>query len=186
MTTLPAGAEGPRIAKDIIMDVIQCAGFDLTALGNFLEGCRTDSKSLSGMALMITHPLCIEKPRPPVESTRRSLALCQPTPALGTTLRKTIQRLTSEPIVDKPRLLIKSTDLVGTFLEHHCMQQKKIDVVSMGLLTHQGGFSVSVCARCGGRSEVVSNSESTFAGSRWKTWEKTWRARCICGGLWAH
>ncbi|KZP19504.1 hypothetical protein FIBSPDRAFT_955383 [Athelia psychrophila] len=167
MVSLPAGAEGPRIAKDVLMNIVACSGFDLTALCTFLAGCVEESTSF------------------PVEETRRSLAVCQPTSAIGISLRKTIQKLTSERIIDKPRLLIKPSDIVGTSLEQQT-RQKGTDVVSMGLLARHGGFSVNVCARCGGKSEVTNNPDGTFAGARWKTWEKTWKARCVCGGLWAH
>lgn len=49
MTALSARAEGAHIAKDILVDVVECAGFDIDVICSFLAKCVQDSKSISGM-----------------------------------------------------------------------------------------------------------------------------------------
>lgn len=116
------------------------------------------------------------------------MALCQPTPALGISLRKTIQKLSDGSIIDKPRLLIKSSDLVDanskTPIDHYIKERSR-DAVSMGLLAQRG--AISICTRCGGKSEVGSNSiVAGHTSLRWRAWERVWASRCVCGGLWTH
>ncbi|KAG2158212.1 uncharacterized protein EDB93DRAFT_1238009 [Suillus bovinus] len=91
-------------------------------------------------------------------------------------------------IPDRPRLFIKSSDLVDGFANLSASDRPVgddpgMDVVTKGrLLTQKAGL---LCLRCGGRSQV--GGEVMVAGRsspRWKTWERMWAARCICGGSW--
>lgn len=123
-----------------------------------------------------------------MDDALRSLALCQPTTALRGTLRRAIEKLTDGTIINKPRLFVKSSDLVdGTsrmsFVERPTKGKK--DIVSKALLAQCG--VTPLCMRCGGQSEV--GGDIVVAGNislRWRAWEKVWTLRCICGGLWAH
>ncbi|EGO18642.1 hypothetical protein SERLADRAFT_418835 [Serpula lacrymans var. lacrymans S7.9] len=96
----------------------------------------------------------------------------------------------SSSAINKPHLFIKASDLVDELsklsklsISGQNTKEKDIDVITKGLLLRHG--SGITCLRCGGRSEVT--SEVNAAGRisrRWRAWEKTWLARCICGGLW--
>ena len=61
--------------------------------------------------------------------------------------------------------------------------EQKMDVVTKGvLLRHSPGL---LCLRCGYRSEI--GGEVSIAGHvslKWRTWEKMWASRCVCGGTW--
>lgn len=58
MASLPAGAEGPRIAKDVLMNIVACSGFDIVALCTFLDGCVEESASFSGvLSILAVHRL---------------------------------------------------------------------------------------------------------------------------------
>jgi len=106
---------------------------------------------------------------------------------MSVSLRKVIGKLTNTSIINKPRLFVKSSDLVDGIsrmsLAEHPGKGKDRDIVSKALLAHRG--ITSVCVRCGGQSE--GGSDISVAGHislRWRTWEKLWTVRCICGGLW--
>lgn len=122
-----------------------------------------------------------------VDDARKSLACCQPTPAMTGSLRQIIQKLTSSSVIDKPRLFIKPSDLVDGFsglsLVDRPSKEKAKDVVSKGLLVQHG--VTSVCLRCHGETKVRGEVGVGHISLRWRTWEKIWAARCICGGLWA-
>jgi hypothetical protein len=115
--------------------------------------------------------------------------MCQPTSAMGASLRKAIGRLTDASIINKPLLFIKSSDLVDGIsrmsLIEHPNKEKGRDIVSKALLSQRG--ITSICMRCGGQSEV--GGDVNVAGHislRWSAWERVWTIRCVCGGLWAH
>jgi len=163
-------AENEQIARDVLVDLVDCSGFDIEALCLFLAECIQDAKDT------------------PVNDLLRSLALCQPTPAMSVSLRKIVDKLTNASIINKPRLVVKSSDLVDgisrmSFVERPS-KEKHRDIVSKVLLASRG--ITSVCMRCGGQSEVGGDvSVAGHISLRWRAWEKMWTTRCICGGLWA-
>lgn len=106
---------------------------------------------------------------------------------MDSNLRQIIQKLTSTSVIDKSRLFVKSSDLVNGIsalsLVDRPSKENAMDVVSKGLLAQ--GASVIRCMRCRGESEV--GTGVVIAGHtslRWKTWERAWAVRCICGGPW--
>jgi hypothetical protein len=114
--------------------------------------------------------------------------MCQPTSAMGASLRKAIERLTDASIINKPLLFIKSSDLVDgisrMILVEHPNKEKGRDVVSKALLSQRG--ITSICMRCGSQSEVGGDNVAGHISLRWRVWERVWTVRCVCGGLWAH
>jgi hypothetical protein len=109
-------------------------------------------------------------------------------PAQYEHLKKIIRSLTTSSAIDKPRLFIKSSDLVDGFTnlstsDRPAGDDPGMDVVTKGMLLKQN--PALLCLRCGRRSQV--GGEVTVAGRvspRWKTWERMWATRCICGGSW--
>ena len=106
-------------------------------------------------------------------------------------LIQSIQTIIQSPtILNKATLFIKPFDLVDG-VSRLCIgnQQKETerDVVTKGVLFSRG--STDTCLRCGGVTEVVKDALSQTTAikspSRWRTWEKMWMLRCICGGPWS-
>jgi hypothetical protein len=119
-------------------------------------------------------------------NSRRSLSLCQPTPAMHLYLGRTIARLIRSSILNKPLLFIKPDDLVDgvTCLSLDLKIDNTQDVVSKRTLNGQG--PALSCLRCGGKSEIGRAFEVGGRSSiRWWTWEKMWMVYCICGGSWS-
>ncbi|KII88403.1 hypothetical protein PLICRDRAFT_41563 [Plicaturopsis crispa FD-325 SS-3] len=164
-----AKAENAQIAKDVLVDLVDYSGVDISALHGAL-GQVLEMKSL------------IEAD--PVEA-RRSLVMCQPTPAMGAHLRAALEKVTVSPVINKPRLFVKPSDLVDGVAAMTLDSPKggDRDVVTHALLTNRG--PALVCVRCAGKSQI--GSDVSIAGHislRWRTWERIWTTRCVCGGLW--
>ncbi|KIJ69307.1 hypothetical protein HYDPIDRAFT_185128 [Hydnomerulius pinastri MD-312] len=170
LSSLTAKGENSQIARDILLDLIGCSGLNLKGLEDVFKGALLDLRSIPGDELKL------------------SLAKCHPVPAQHAPLRKIIQTLYSSTSIDKPRLFIKPADLVDGFtslsMSDHPQKDQDRDVVTKGLLLRRGPGLV--CLRCGHRSEV--GGEVSVAGHislRWRSWEKMWMSRCVCGGAWA-
>jgi len=111
-------------------------------------------------------------------------------PAQYDQLKKIVRSLTTSSAIDKPRLFIKSSDLVDGFANLTVSDRPPgddpgTDVVTKGVLLKQNPGLL--CIRCGRRSQI--GGEVMVAGHlspRWKTWERIWAARCICGGAWVN
>ncbi|OBZ75808.1 hypothetical protein A0H81_04306 [Grifola frondosa] len=167
-----AKGENSQIAKDVLIDVIDGCGANLDILGPVLSDVLRDTKTLS------------------VDDLRRSLVSCCPVPALRVHMRKEVDRVLNSKVIDRPRLFVKPGDLIDgisciSMVEHH-IKEKDMDIVSKGLLLHSK--SGNLCLRCGGKSEVLveGTGEAGDASLRWRTWEKAWTRRCVCGGTWIH
>lgn len=48
LRSLTAGGENAQIARDVLLDLVDCCGVDLEALGSLLESVAEDVKSLPG------------------------------------------------------------------------------------------------------------------------------------------
>lgn len=125
------------------------------------------------------------------DDARKSLASLRPSRESSTLLRKVISKIAGAQVIDKPRLFIKSSDLVDGVLglsitDSSATKSTERDVVTKGILPKQK--PPIVCLRCSGKSELgISISPANGHGSiRWAAWEKTWIGRCICGGLWSN
>jgi len=165
---LSVRGENAQIARNVLVDLVDCSGLNLSSLNSLLAECLRDAQSLSA------------------EDAKRSLACCEPTPAMDINLRQIIQKLTSTSVIDKSRLFVKPSDLVeslsGLSLVDRPSKEKAKDVVSKGLLAQRG--STTICLRCRGESEVGGVTVAGHSSLRWKTWERVWTVRCICGGPW--
>jgi len=170
--SLPAGGENSQIAKEVLVDLVDCSGVDLTSLITALEEVYER----------------VQNHDP--QQCRKALAACQPTATMRNDLIQTIQTITQSPtILNKATLFIKPFDLVdGVTCLSIGSQQKETekDVVTKGVLFSRG--SIDTCLRCGGVTEVVkdalSQATSMKSPSRWRTWERMWMLRCVCGGSW--
>ena len=189
MGSLPAGGENSQIAKEVLVNLVGCSGIDLTGLIAALEEVleRVQNLDRESLYFVSSLPVCCKIPL--AQQCRKALAACQPTATMQLDLIQTIQTITQSPtILNKATLFIKPFDLVDG-VTRLCIgsQQKESDrdVVTKGVLLSQG--STDICLRCGGVTEVVKDalSQSTSIKSlRWRTWEKLWMLRCICGGSW--
>jgi hypothetical protein len=167
---MTAKRENSQFARDTMLDLVSSSGLDLKVLEDILSTAIPEASAI------------------PVEEIMASFAEGHPVPAQYDQLKKTIRSITTSSAIDRPRLFIKSSDLVDGFANLSASDRPVgddpgIDVVTKGrLLTQNTGL---LCLRCGGRSQV--GGEVIVAGHsspRWKTWEKMWAARCICGGSW--
>jgi hypothetical protein len=170
LASMTAKRENSQFARDTMLDLVSSSGLDLTVLEDILSTSIPEASAI------------------PVEEIMASFAEGHPVPAQYDQLKKTIRSITTSSAIDRPRLFIKSSDLVDGFANLSASDRPVgddpgIDVVTKGrLLTQNTGL---LCLRCGGRSQV--GGEVIVAGHsspRWKTWEKMWAARCICGGSW--
>ncbi|PBK78348.1 hypothetical protein ARMSODRAFT_947241 [Armillaria solidipes] len=168
--SLTTRGENSQIARDVLVDLVDCSGVDLNALDPLLDEFILKSKGIE------------------VEETRRSFALCEPTTSMEPRLQENVKRLCESGVISKSRLYIKPHELIDGFenlsLEGPRKEQDK-DVVSKGVLMKRQ--PCVRCLRCDGLSEAAKDGTRSGAGSvslRWRTWERKWVPGCVCGGLW--
>jgi hypothetical protein len=186
---LSARGENAQIARDVLVELIDCSGFDIDALCVLLAECIQDANNIPGPPSLLHMTLDSGLTSTLANDALRSLALCQPTSAMSVSLRKSIQKLTDSSVIDKPRLFLKSSDLVDGIsrmsLVERPSKEKRRDIISKALLAQRG--ATLVCIRCGGQSDV--GGDTNVAGHvslRWRAWERVWTVRCTCGGTWIH
>jgi hypothetical protein len=184
--SLPAGGENSQIAKEVLVDLVDYSGVDLTALISALENIIERVQSLDRELLISCAFLPVYYKASLVQQCRKALAACQPTAAMQHDLIQSIQTITQSPtILNKATLFIKPFDLVDGVSRLCIGSQRKEterDVVNKGVLSSRG--STDICLRCGGVTEIVKDATSVKMPSIWRTWEKRWMLRCICGGSW--
>ncbi|KAJ7095311.1 hypothetical protein B0H15DRAFT_967571, partial [Mycena belliarum] len=164
--SLSASEENSQIAKNVLVDLIDCSGVDLSALEPLLSELLVEAKKFG------------------VEETRRSLAQCEPVGLMRPHIRNAVSKVTSAPVVDKSRLFIKPFKLMdgGPQLFDGRKDRDK-DVISKGIISGRG--QGVICLRCGGHSEVGGNSITGGHTSKvWQAWERMWAKHCVCGGDW--
>lgn len=166
--SLSAGGENSRIARDVLVDLVDCSGVDFEALYPVIEEIVQKSK---------THDSRV---------CRKALASLQPPMTMHPQLAEAVQMLTQSSILNKSTLFINPLDLVDGIARlsvHNQRKGKDKDVVTKGALSiHTSSVS---CLRCSGKSNLGSKSLSQDKISfSWRTWENMWVSRCICGGLW--
>lgn len=188
--SLSARGENAQIAKDVLVDLVDCSGVDL---GLLLEVLR-DAKGVSGMyQLFEESETVIEVDNGTAEDSRRSLAHCRPTPETYSFLQETIQKLQASPsVADKTRLFVKPYELVDGLARLSVAERKdkQRDVVSKGMLVGHG--PIRTCVRCAGKSVAGTGDGNVAAeylsskrlSSKWLAWERMWLRRCVCGGSW--
>ncbi|KAJ7449889.1 hypothetical protein FB451DRAFT_1052547, partial [Mycena latifolia] len=164
--SLSASEENSQIAKNVLVDLIDCSGVDLNALEPLLSDLLVETKKFG------------------VEETRRSLALCEPTSLMRPHISNAIAKVASASVIDKPRLFIKPFELMdGVPQVFDGRKDRAKDVISKGAPSGRG--QGVICLRCGGHSEIGGNI--TMAGhtsKAWQAWERMWSKHCICGGAW--
>jgi len=155
-----------------LVDLVDCSGVDLTELIIALEEIHERVQGFD------------------TQQHRKALAACQPSTTMHHDLIQSIQTITESPtLLNKATLFIKPFDLLDGVARlsvgSHWKETEK-DVVTKGVLFSRGW--TDTCLRCGGVTEVVKDALSQVTTmklpSRWRTWEKTWTLRCICGGSW--
>jgi len=164
---LSAKGENAQIAKDVLMDAIDCSGIHLDA-----------------MVPLLTEVIQIPVKVPP-DILRRCMVLCAPTPSVLPYLKQSVERIVNSKVIDRPKLFIKASDLVDgvsqmSLTDHH--KVKDTNVVTKGLLLSRG--AEMCCVRCGGKSELGDGKAAGHVSRRWRQWEMIWSTRCICGGGW--
>ncbi|KAJ7109456.1 hypothetical protein C8R44DRAFT_986432 [Mycena epipterygia] len=166
IASLSASEENSQIAKDVLVDLVDCSGVDLAALEPLLSELLVEAKKFS------------------VEETRRSLAMCEPTSLMRAHIRNAIDKVAFAPVVDKPRLFIKPSELMDGVPQVFDGRKDRVkDVISKGPLS--GRAQGVICLRCGGISEVGGSIGVTgHSSSSWRAWERMWAKRCICAGAW--
>ncbi|KAK0463953.1 uncharacterized protein EV420DRAFT_1264492 [Desarmillaria tabescens] len=174
--SITARGENSQIAKDVLVDLVDCSGVDLNALDPLLDEFILKSKDIE------------------VEETRRSFASCEPTISMEPQLQANVRRLCESGVISKSRLYIKPHELIDGFenlsLEGPRKEQDK-DVVSKGVLMKRQ-LCVQ-CLRCDGLSEAAKDAprsakdaqrSGASSSDRWRTWERKWVPGCVCGGSW--
>lgn len=163
-----AKAENAQIARDILLDAVDCSGLNLEGLESVF---RTSLGEVS----------CI-----PGEDARLSLAKCHPIAVQHDYLKGLVQTLFTSSAINKPRLFIKPADLVDGFvslsISEPPQKEQGRDIVTKGLLMKCGVWLT--CLRCGHHSDV-SGEVGVDVSLAWRSWERTWMSECVCGGVWA-
>ncbi|KAG2157205.1 hypothetical protein DEU56DRAFT_763462 [Suillus clintonianus] len=170
LASMTAKRENSQFARDIMLDLVSSSGLDLKVLEDILSTAIPEASAI------------------PVEEVMASFAEGHAVPAQHDQLKKTIRSLTTSSAIDKPQLFIKSFDLVDGFASLSASDSPPgddpgTDVVTKGVLSTQNPGLL--CLRCGRRSQVGGEViDAGHSSPRWKTWERMWAARCICGGSW--
>ncbi|KAG6810190.1 hypothetical protein H0H92_012954 [Tricholoma furcatifolium] len=134
--SLTARGENAQIARDVVIDLINNSGIDISALISQLEDTRQELRALDR------------------ENCRRALVSCRPTCDMHSLLSKTIRNvMTNASIITKPTLFIKPHDLVDGLsnLSDAPKKGKDRDVVTKGILVNIATM-VGLAVRYGGRS----------------------------------
>ncbi|KXN86898.1 hypothetical protein AN958_09493 [Leucoagaricus sp. SymC.cos] len=180
-----ARVEKSQIAKDLLVDMVDCSGIDLEGLETILDG---SVQSVEALPRLLSFPCAlIELTSIAAGDCRTALASCQPTQSLRSHLSVIVNKITDTPnVLNKTMLFIRAEDLVDAVVNLSIGAQKKYrdeDTITKGVVMTQDPHLT--CSRCGGSSNVAFDSQSQgHASDRWRIWQKMWTLRCICGGLW--
>ncbi|KAI6150464.1 hypothetical protein BKA82DRAFT_4116006 [Pisolithus tinctorius] len=169
LNSMTARGESGQMARDTLLDVVDYSGLNLEALEDIFRNVHKEVSAIPG------------------EQTRSSLARCHPVPAQHHELQKIVHMLSSSTAINKSRLFIKPSDLVDGFtnlsISAPPWKEQGKDVVTKAQLIRRG-IGVT-CLRCGQESEVVGEvGLPRHVLSMWRSWERTWMTRCVCGGSW--
>lgn len=181
-------AENVQIAKSALLDVVACSGINLDELDSVLSQVPDEIKRFDGT---VSYPFTRTDSHWELKYSltgkelANSFSLCRPSQALFPLVDTVVTKLMGSGAIDKPRLFIKSSDLVIGVAKLALSDSEKDsnrDIVSKGLLLRRGRSRV--CQRCGGKSELQVQAEMKHVSLRWRAWENKWLTRCICGGYW--
>ncbi|KAL4067943.1 hypothetical protein V8B97DRAFT_2021711 [Scleroderma yunnanense] len=167
LNSLTAKGENGQIARDALLDVVDCSGLNLEGLESMFRTLLGEVNGISG------------------EDARFSLAKCHPVSAQREHLKGFVQTLFTSAAINKPRLFIKPSDLLDGFISlsisEQPLKEQGRDVVTKRLLKRGGWLT---CLRCGHHSEVGGDVGGDISLA-WRSWERMWMTECICGGTWA-
>ncbi|KAL0581552.1 pseudouridine synthase pus4 [Marasmius crinis-equi] len=164
--SLTAKAENSQIARDVLIDQVDCSGINLSELLPILGEVYEAVKSTTE------------------EECRRSLAACQPTEDTRKQAHPHLLKILNPKVVDKARLFIKAEDFVDGMsrMTIDSQKQRDRDVVTKALLLmRQSGFR---CLRCGGQAAEIGKPDPSKPKIVVLI-ERYWVRRCICGGFWS-
>ena len=183
---LSAKGENAQIARDVLLDSIDCSGIHLEQMVQLLqELVKTPSQILRKHLCFRSAPPC-NSIFPSEDNLRRCLTICAPIPSVTPQLKQLVERIVNSKVIDRPKLFIKASDLVDGVSQMSLSEQIKVkdtDVVTKGLLLHRG--QEMCCVRCGGKSELGGDGKvAGHVSIRWRAWERMWATRCVCGGAW--
>lgn len=187
VATLSAKGEREQIAKDALLDVVDCSGVDLEGLGQLLDDMTQDVKAFDGeycIRTVLPSLICLATK---VVHLQMCLVTCSPAPSFRPYLYRAIDKILTSGVIHRPRLFLKPADLTDgvsrlSLTDQH-NREKDRDVVSKGLLLNH--MLEVICVRCGGKSEVGRKEGYIKDISvQWCAWEKTWAWLCVCGGSW--
>ncbi|THU88421.1 hypothetical protein K435DRAFT_842205 [Dendrothele bispora CBS 962.96] len=153
-------SENTQIAKEALIDILDCAGLDVSGLEQLLDDFSQTIKDIDE------------------NDARRSLAICQPTLTMQSKLKGFVRSVADSQILRKARLFIKPSELIDGAPQPMNKKEKIRDVVLKGVVLHR--VPSMSCLRCGGRSELGKEP-----GVRFRVWDKMWSRRCICAGEWS-
>jgi hypothetical protein len=186
---MTAKRENSQFARNTMLDLVSSSGLDLKVVEEILSAAIPEASAIPGAYLnSLCMLLSLKALTHLAEEVMTSFAEGHPVPAQHEQLKKIIRSLTTSSAIDKPRLFIKSSDLVDGFANLSASDRPVGDDPGIDVVTKERLLTQNprlLCVRCGGRSQV--GSEVMVAGRsspRWKTWERMWAARCICGGSW--
>ncbi|KAK1235991.1 pseudouridine synthase pus4 [Marasmius sp. AFHP31] len=161
--SLTAKQENSQIARDVLIDQVDCSGITLSELlpilGELSEAVKTTSE----------------------EESLRSIAFCRPTEDMQKRAHTLLLKILNPKVVDKSRLFIKAHDFVDGMSRMTIEPQKHRDrdVVTKTLLMRSSTFR---CLRCSG----LSSDKATPSSPKIIPFiERYWVKRCICGGFWS-
>lgn len=182
-----AKAENAQIARDILLDAVDCSGLNLEGLESVFRTSLGEVSCIPGKWLYsLSRISCHEYVLGLGEDARLSLAKCHPIAAQHDYLKGLVQTLFTSSAINKPRLFIKPADLVDGFvslsISEPPQKEQGRDIVTKGLLMKCGVWLT--CLRCGHHSDV-SGEVGVDVSLAWRSWERTWMSECVCGGVWA-
>ncbi|EPS98539.1 hypothetical protein FOMPIDRAFT_143657 [Fomitopsis schrenkii] len=169
IASLTAKGENAQIAREVLLDVVDCSGIEFDRLGAVLGEIYQGVQGANENDL------------------QQTLLGGMPRTSLIPSVRGAVEKIASGGGVNRARLFIKPGDLVDgvarlSMVDQH-LKDKHRDVVSKGLLLHPAQSSLCVC--CEGRSEVNVGDPKTRTGSvKWRAWTRQAAHRCVCGGAW--
>lgn len=186
--SLPAGQVKTRLAQTILVDSLDQSGIDFEALVSLLESSLDAVKKIEGefasfFGAFGSYQVDINSNQ--VTVCRRSLASCQPQPAMQPHLAQLLEKISeSQTIINKSTLFLKPSDLVkglGSVSLTNVKVDEK-DIVTKAALLNED--AKELCLRCGGKSTIMTKRRDRTISLKWIVWEQMWQLRCICGGSW--
>ncbi|KAI4517588.1 hypothetical protein K525DRAFT_289458 [Schizophyllum commune Loenen D] len=182
------------MAKNVLVDVVDCAGVSLKDLEKLFE----EVKGMVDESIDETQQ-------------RLSLVSCKPMHDARASVHAIARKIATSSVLDKMRLFIRPTDLVdglgrlslGDFDPpssstpddaatplpdtssgtSSARKEHDRDMVTKAPLGQQR--EAYVCLRCGGKSDLpVDLAEPEIGCQGWRIWEGRWASECICGGSW--